>query len=299
MNNEDRINYYLNHNKKFEINYNTVNVFHANHEIIKFNIDDKNIDFSCIDEVLYNLYLKYLVDHLKESKFKGGINIILGDNAQKRNEFNFLKTRNILDNKSILLKCFNYDRHWKFNETSISKDDIPFKFKNNKAIWRGRTTGFKDRPANRFDLVEKFFGNKNIDVAFTRIVQGHDKYKKYLKREVKKRDLLRYKIIIMIEGNDKASGLNWALLSNSVVMMPKPTICSWLMEDKLVPGEHYILIKDDFSDLIDKYKWAMSNLRKCQEINKNAKTYMRQFMNQKNEDFIEKEVIRTYFENII
>ena len=43
----------------------------------------------------------------------------------------------------------------------------------------------------------------------------------------------------------------------------------------------------------------MSNLRKCQEINKNAKSYMRQFMNQKNEDFIEKEVIRKYFENII
>ena len=295
MKNEDRINYYLNYNKKFKISNDTINVFHANKEIIKFDIDDKNIDFSCIDEVLYNLYLKYLINHLKESKFKGGMNIICGDNAQNRDEISFLKTRTILDKKSILLKCFNYDRHWKFNEESIKKDDISFIKKYNKAIWRGRTTGFKNRPANRFDLVEKFFGNKYIDVAFTRIVQDKDEYKEYLKEEIKKKDLLKYKFLIMIEGNDKASGLNWALLSNSVVIMPKPTICSWLMEDKLVPGEHYILIKDDFSDLIDKYKWAMSNLRKCQEINKNAKSYMRQFMNQKNEDFIEKEVIRKYF----
>ena len=59
-----------------------------------------------------------------------------------------------------------------------------------------------------------------------------------------------------IEGNDKDSGLQWKLNSNSVVFMPRPTKISWLMEDTLVPGKHYILIKDDFSDIDEKFKWC-------------------------------------------
>ena len=34
--------------------------------------------------------------------------------------------------------------------------------------------------------------------------------------------------------------------------MPRPTITSWLMETTLIPNFHYILLKDDFSDLHSK-----------------------------------------------
>ena len=47
--------------------------------------------------------------------------------------------------------------------------------------------------------------------------------------------LLEYKGIIMIEGNDVASGLKWALLSQSVVLMPPPKHTSWAMEELLEP----------------------------------------------------------------
>jgi hypothetical protein len=47
--------------------------------------------------------------------------------------------------------------------------------------------------------------------------------------------LLEYKGIIMIEGNDVASGLKWALLSQSIVLMPKPKHTSWAMEELLEP----------------------------------------------------------------
>ena len=46
---------------------------------------------------------------------------------------------------------------------------------------------------------------------------------------------LEYKAIIMIEGNDVASGLKWALYSRSVVMMPEPTVTSWALEEMLEP----------------------------------------------------------------
>jgi hypothetical protein len=49
------------------------------------------------------------------------------------------------------------------------------------------------------------------------------------------RHLLQYKVIIMLEGNDVASGLKWALLSQSVVLMPPPQHTSWAMEELLQP----------------------------------------------------------------
>ena len=34
------------------------------------------------------------------------------------------------------------------------------------------------------------------------------------------------------------------------------------MEDKLIPGYHYMLLKDVFSDLQENYDWALNNLEK-------------------------------------
>jgi hypothetical protein len=56
-----------------------------------------------------------------------------------------------------------------------------------------------------------------------------------MERKVDMESLLEYKGIIMIEGNDVASGLKWALLSQSVVLMPPPKHTSWAMEELLEP----------------------------------------------------------------
>jgi hypothetical protein len=64
--------------------------------------------------------------------------------------------------------------------------------------------------------------------------------------------LLEFKGIIMVEGNDVASGLNSALLSQSVVLMPPPGHTSWLMEELLEPWIHYIPLEEDFPDLESK-----------------------------------------------
>ena len=49
------------------------------------------------------------------------------------------------------------------------------------------------------------------------------------------KEMLKNKAIIMMEGNDVASGLKWALYSSSVVMMPVPTVTSWALEEMLQP----------------------------------------------------------------
>ena len=52
-----------------------------------------------------------------------------------------------------------------------------------------------------------------------------------------------------------ASNLKWVMSSNSVAVMPRPRYETWFMEGSLVPGYHYIEIKTDFSDLIEKMEY--------------------------------------------
>ena len=82
-------------------------------------------------------------------------------------------------------------------------------------------------------------------------------------------------------------------------MMPKPRSVSWLIESKLIPDYHYILLKDDFSDLKEKYEWCEKNQGKCEQIIKNANNYMLQFFDMKKEDELEKDLLETYFSKVI
>lgn len=221
----------------------------------------------------------------------------IGDIEDEIDEYCIAKNRTSYKNKSVVLKCIEQNRHW--DGIDVSSADIPYNKKKDMAIWRGATTGRTTNPANRFMLVEKFFNkNPNIKVGFTIICQGKNKYKKYLKKSLTKKQLLMCKFIISVEGNDKASGLNWQLNSNSVVMMAKPTKFSWLMEDKLIPNYHYVLLKDDFSDLESKFEWCKKNPEKCQEISRNATGYMNNFKNKKIEDELQERIVKTYFDKV-
>ena len=109
---------------------------------------------------------------------------------------------------------------------------------------------------------------------------------------------LKSKFIISIEGNDVASNLKWLLLSKSVVLMPIPKICSWFMEDHLQPFIHFVPLKDDFTDLEEKYNWCLNNLDDCEKISQNATKYIQQFMDEKKEKEITIKVIEKYLEKI-
>jgi len=67
---------------------------------------------------------------------------------------------------------------------------------------------------------------------------------------------LEYKFILSLEGNDVATNLKWIMSSNSLAFMPRPKYETWFMEGNLVPNHHYILIKDDYSDLEERLKYT-------------------------------------------
>jgi hypothetical protein len=107
---------------------------------------------------------------------------------------------------------------------------------------------------------------------------------------------LDYKFILCLEGNDVASNLKWVMSSQSIAVMPKPKYETWFMEGLLVADVHYIVIKDDYSDLEQRLNYYINNQDKALQIIENANAYVQQFRNQENETLISLLTLKKYFE---
>ena len=111
-------------------------------------------------------------------------------------------------------------------------------------------------------------------------------------------EMLEYKAIVMLEGNDVSSGLKWALYSNSVVMTQRPTLTSWAMEELLEPWVHYVPLSDDLSDVEEKMQWILEHDKEAQEIAHRSKLWIADLVlhpdASRDEDVIFDEILRRY-----
>ena len=108
-------------------------------------------------------------------------------------------------------------------------------------------------------------------------------------------DHLTYRYILALEGNDVASNLKWVMSSNSAAVMPRPTCETWFMEERLIPGYHYIEIAADYHDLIDRIYYYEENPGEAKKIVEHAHQWCRQFHDKKREDLISVRVLDKYF----
>jgi hypothetical protein len=204
------------------------------------------------------------------------------------------------ENRNVILNLQSSRHSGSLN--NLYKIDIPYQDKNNKMIWRGISTGYNYRHNMRVDLVDKYQNHPNpdIDVKFNGMAQGlkneNNKYKTDTWLNIQEQ--LKSKFLISVEGNDVATNLKTVLLSNSVCIMPIPTVSSWFMEDHLVPYQHFIPVRQDFEDLEEKYNWCLNNLDACEKISKNATVFMQQFLNKEKEESITRQVIERYFDHM-
>ena len=99
-----------------------------------------------------------------------------------------------------------------------------------------------------------------------------------------------------LEGVDVASNLKWVMSSNCIAVMPRPTYETWFMEGTLIPNYHYIEIKPDYSDLMERIEYYNSHIDEAKAIIKHANEYVRQFRNKHREDLISFMVLAKYFE---
>jgi hypothetical protein len=214
----------------------------------------------------------------------------------------FYKTRLISrrDNNYVLAD-WNRARHWGVLD-EVRRLDSPFSSKKPNLVWRGVSTGKcnASSPNSRMMLCKKWFHTSSgvIDVGFNEIVQGCSAATAYMKPTMSMLKMLQSKYIMVVNGNDKATGLNWALASNSVPFMVKPDVESWLLESSLEAWKHYVPVKPDFSDLGQQVEWAKNNNRDALDIARAGKEFMRRFGSEAKETRVEAAVLTAYLDRV-
>ncbi|QIA64768.1 lipopolysaccharide A protein [Vibrio astriarenae] len=182
---------------------------------------------------------------------------------------------------SIIMKLVTY-RHFRFVE-----DKKDFADKKDLAVFRGAVT-----QPHRIRFMEQMFDHPLVDAGQSNQSDSHPEWKKpFMSVE----EQLDYKFIICLEGNDVASNLKWAMSSNSVVVSPKMKFETWFMEGTLVPGIHYIEVKDDWSDLEEKLSFYISNPDEARKIVSNAHDYLKPFRDEDLEELVSIKTLETYF----
>ena len=208
--------------------------------------------------------------------------------------FSIAKSREILHDRdrTVSLVPVNVGRHFKWVPRAL-RDPWSYDRKLSVALWRGVSTSecweldsklIVNRPecARRNLAVRWSLDNStNIDVGITDMVQlppdAEINFRALVKSSMHIKQMLKYKYIISVEGNDVATNLKWALASNSVVLMPPPTRESFILEGLLQPWVHYVPLQHNMEDLIAKIDYCERNVSHCRQISKASTQYMQAF----------------------
>lgn len=161
--------------------------------------------------------------------------------------------------------------------------------KKNTILFRGEIDG---KP-HRIKFVEMYFRHPMCDLGDVSPKGGG--IKEFKRPKLTIFEHLDYKFIVCLEGNDVASNLKWVMSSNSIAVMPQPRYETWFMEGRLKPDYHYIEIKPDYSNLIDKCNYYIAHPDEAERIIAHANEFVNQFKNKKREKLISLLVLDKYF----
>ncbi len=186
------------------------------------------------------------------------------------------------DNANSVVMKLEKIRHFLF-----LNDKKRFEEKKDMLIGRG-----KIRQEHRIRFMDMYYGHPRCDVGQVNITSDA----KYPAQRLTIGEHLDYKFILCLEGNDVASNLKWVMSSNSLAVMPKPKYETWFMEGSLIPNYHYMLIKDDYSDLEERMNYYVEHPDEANKIIDNAHRYVDQFRNKDQEDLLNLLVLKKYFE---
>ena len=191
---------------------------------------------------------------------------------------------------AIISIVSNYPRHFE-PLNHVNDADVAWEDKLNMAVYRGALTGRNKANSKssdvdfcvqvpRCNLVYQHGTSSLVDAML--VPYGKKKYPlsdplngvKMFGNSMSMTEMLKYKAIVMLEGNDVSSGLKWALFSNSVVLTQAPTCTSWAMEELLVPWVHYIPINDDLSDVEERVQWILDHDEEAKTIARNGRMWI-------------------------
>jgi hypothetical protein len=90
----------------------------------------------------------------------------------------------------------------------------------------------------------------------------------YFSGRVDYTEFLKYKICFIVDGAVIASNHMWAFASGGVPVMMSNAKC-WFLE-YLIPNVHYVPVKYDVSDLVEKIVWIQEHQDEARQIAQNA-----------------------------
>jgi len=208
--------------------------------------------------------------------------LLAGDITEVPDVPSIVKSRPISgDNANSVLLNMDKVRHFIF-----IKDKLPFAKKKDMALFRGKI----DSKPNRIRFMQKFWGNSRFSLGAIDNVNSE-----WVTHKLTIYEQLEYRYIMALEGNDVASNLKWVMSSNSIAVMPRPKFETWFMEGTLIPGYHYIEVKEDFSDVEEKLDYYSSHIDEAEAIIRHANEYVAQFRDKKRERLISLLVLDKYF----
>jgi len=178
--------------------------------------------------------------------------------------------------------------------------NMDFNLKKDMAIWRGSSTGndmlYRDTNLWKYSRLELPMISKKypelLDAGFTNFVQYMvDRSERFRLLNLSKASKLdpveqsKYKYIVVADGNVATYGLFWALFSGSVILKQESDFIMYIEDEKdchheiIKEGVHYVSVKKDFSDLIEKIKWLQENQDIASSIARNSREYALKYFN--------------------
>lgn len=213
------------------------------------------------------------------------IDFVFGDVTHVPDVPSLVKTRPLTNgNENSVLLAMDKPRHYVWMH-----DPIPFAAKRDQLIGMANVW-----QAHRRDFFEKWFGHPLCVLGD--ISKNHiEKHPEWHCEKQSLQSHLHYKFILSLQGNDVATNLKWIMSSNSVAVMPRPTVESWFMEGTLQGGEHYIEIRPDYSDLEGQLHYYLAHPEECERIAANANAYCMRFRNPRVEALCNLRVLERFY----
>lgn len=104
-------------------------------------------------------------------------------------------------------------------------------------------------------------------------------------------DQSNYKYILHIDGHVSSFRLTYELGMNSVVLIVESEYKVWY-SNMLIPNFHYVPVKKDLSDLVDKINWCITHDDECKIIAINAKLFQTRYLFKEGiYDFLQKTLV--------
>jgi hypothetical protein len=182
----------------------------------------------------------------------------------------------------------------------VNPSERPFRDKKPGLCWRGAVRGFiivEGKPINiramvqrfqnnqidretllshfealpRYQFVSRYFDREGFDIGFNNRAQDRKGWSelpelaRYNKPYAGPAEQAEYKYLFSIQGTDVGSSFGWQLSTSSIILRET---YPWevFFDCHFQPWEHYVPIRPDFSDVIEKIDWCESHPQECQRM---------------------------------